>query len=265
MSKIPNEILQYFKEVDQGWKSDGSKDKARVDGKLDQQEVAYAQKNISVFMPQNGGFKLRAGMSLYDLIRANNYMRAKCVLGNKDYSSGRRVSFLGSLRRVLWGRSKSKDNDKSLEVDQGQYAVKKYSKNCPSMQTWNVQNCVAVTIYDKVNKRGFMAHIDCTSKAYDLDKVLAKLGFNPENCEARIIGGRDDMSEGNVEIIDNILRKYKFNIVEQDVLGKEIRAIQMDLETGEVTDYEETTESTRGRDKSDNCYTKNLGKNKDSD
>ena len=264
MSKIPEEVLNYFRQVDQGWKADGTVDKSRIDGKLDQQEVDYVKKHISVFTGEQG-IKVTAGMTIFDMIKANNYMRSRSVLGDKDYNSGRRVTVFGYLIRTIFGRNKSTDNNKSIEVDQGQYAVKKYSQEFPAMQTWNVQNCVAVTIYDKVNKRGFMAHIDCTSKAYDLKNVLKKLGFKPENCEARIIGGRDEMSEGNVEIIDNILRCFKFDIVEQDVLGKKIRAIQMDLNTGEVTDYEETVESKQGRDSDNYCYVQKLGKNIDSD
>ena len=257
MTKIPDEIRNYFLMADKGWRIDGSQDSHRANNHiLDEQEVAYAKQHISIFI---AGFNIEAGMTLEDMIKANPQFRGKCILGNKDYKP---PSFIS---RLLGGRKKSKDDIKSIEVGQGQYAIKTYSKQYPSLQTDYIHDCVAVTIYDKKHKRGFIAHFDEDEKIYDFKNLIKQLGFNPKYCEARIIGGRTGLSEGKVELLDNILKQNKFNIVEIDVLGTKERAIQMDLNTGEVSDYQETQESVHGRDNTNCCYTPNLGKNKYSD
>ena len=110
-----------------------------------------------------------------------------------------------------------------------------------------------------------MAHFDTVEKIYDFEKLIKELGFDPANCEARIIGGRTDMSEGKVELLDNILQQNYFNVVEIDVLGTNERAIQLNLDTGEVTDYVEEIISSFGRDETNACYTETLHKNKYSD
>ena len=72
MSKIHPKVLEYFKQVNQGWNSDGTKDSSRAkDNILDQQEVDYARKNISIFFDYDSrGFKIEAGMTIEDMITA---------------------------------------------------------------------------------------------------------------------------------------------------------------------------------------------------
>lgn len=262
MSKIHHKVLEYFKQVNQGWNSNGTKEASRAnDNILDQKEVEYAKKNISVFLENSNcnGFKIEAGMTIEDMIEANPYFRGICILGDKNYTPK------SLLSRLFFSRNKADDDKKSIEVQQGHYAVKTYSKDCTSIQTDYVNDCVAVTIYDKKHKRGFIAHFDAVEKIYDFKNLIKQLGFNPSDCEARIIGGRTNMSEGKVELLDNILQQNNFNIVEIDVLGTEERAIQMDLNTGEVFDYKETNKSTFGRDETRAEYTPTLHKNKFSD
>jgi chemotaxis receptor (MCP) glutamine deamidase CheD len=261
MSKIHPRVLEYFKQVNQGWNSNGTKDASRAnDNILDKKEVEYAKKNISVFLDYDvKGFKIEAGMTIEDMIEANPFFRSICTLGDKNYTPKSLFS------RLFFSRNKADDDKKSVEVGQGHYAVKTYSKDCTSIQTDYINDCVAVTIYDKKHKRGFIAHFDTVEKIYDFKNLIKQLSFNPSDCEARIIGGRTNMSEGKVELLDNILQQNKFNIVEIDVLGTKERAIQMDLNTGEVFDYEETNKSTFGRDETRAEHTQTLYKNKFSD
>ena len=111
------------------------------------------------------------------------------------------------------------------------------------MQTFGIGPCVAVTIYDKKQKMGFLAHIDTPDKAKSLNGVLNRLssqGFNLENCEARIIGGQTGSSTETIKTIQKCLENTPATIAEMDVLGNKVRSIQLNLDTGEVTDYKET-------------------------
>lgn len=241
---IPYWIHNLFKEADSCCKDKRSYNynAAKQDGVLDKSEVDFAMKYISIF--SSGELKISFGMTVEDMIEANrSKLRKYIVMSDNVYEEGRKISVFGYMFPAIFSRNKSKDDPKSIEVMQGQYAVKTYSKDNPSIQTCNVCNCVAVTIYDKKNKRGFVAHIDTTEKADSLRDVLEKLNFDPKNCEVRIIGGRTGLSEGNIEIIDMTLKSMGFEIKEYDILGSENtapRAIQLNLETGEVTDYEES-------------------------
>lgn len=240
---IPTWIYNIFNEADSCCKDKRSYNfnAAKHDGVLDKSEVDFAMKHISIF--SSGQLKINTGMTVYDMIDANrSYLRKYIIMGDNEYKAGRKVSVCGIMFPAIFSRKKSKDDPKSIEVMQGQYAVKTYSKDNPSIQTCNVCNCIAVTIYDKKNKRGFVAHIDTTEKADSLKSVLQKLNFDPKNCEVRIIGGITGLSEGNIEIIDTTLKSMGFDIEEYDILGSadKPRAIQLNLETGEVTDYEES-------------------------
>ena len=69
---------------------------------------------------------------------------------------------------------------------------------------------------------------------------MSAQGFDVKNCEARIIGGQTNFSMDTVKEIQKALEEKQYNIVEMDVFGYGVRAIQLDLNTGEVTDYKET-------------------------
>jgi chemotaxis receptor (MCP) glutamine deamidase CheD len=156
-------------------------------------------------------------------------------------------SFVEKNRSVFAGyvheRNTSVDSNKSIEVGQGEYAIAEYSEDTPAMQTFGIGPCVAVTIYDKTSKRGFLTHIDSTDKANSFGNILKTLpyrGFNLENCEVRIIGGQTGQSEETIKIIQQSVENTPATIAEMDVLGNTTRSIQMNLDTGEVTDYDET-------------------------
>ena len=102
------------------------------------------------------------------------------------------------------------------------------------------------TIYDRKSKKGFLAHIDISDKANNLNSVVAKSkyqGFDFNNCEARIIDGQTNQSEETVNQIKKALDNNSVSVAEIDILGNGTRAIPLDLSTGEVTDYDETIHS----------------------
>ena len=185
------------------------------------------------------------GMSVEDFVLRNRSVFSGYVHFEGDPVKGRQIiGSNGKLQSTNLKRKYSVDSEKSIEVMQGEYSIIEYSKNTPSMQTFGIGPCVAVTIYDKQRKKGFLAHIDTLSKAQSLDSILSMLikyrDFDTDNCEARIIGGKTGCSTETVKEIQKQLNTKNFNIVEMDVLGNSSRSIQLDLNTGEVTDYNET-------------------------
>jgi chemotaxis receptor (MCP) glutamine deamidase CheD len=192
------------------------------------------------------------GMSIDDFVNRNRSVFSGYVHFEGDPIEGRQIiDPNGKLQRTNFTRKISFDSDKSIEVMQGEYSIIEYSENTPFMQTYGIGPCVAVTIYDKKSKKGFLAHIDTHSKAKSLNGILSRLktrGFDTDNCEARIIGGQTGCSTETVKEIQKQLNSKKINIVEMDVLGSDARSIQLDLNTGEVTDYNETIHTRNDMD-----------------
>ena len=185
-----------------------------------------------------------AGMDLNSFVNKNRSVFAGYINFEGDPVEGRQVANSnGQLEQTNLSRNITKDTEKSIEVSQGEYSIATASDDVQTMQTYGIGPCVAVTIYDKTNKKGFLAHIDTPEKAKSLKSVLHQLaaqGFDISNCEARIIGGQTGSSMDTVKEIQKALEEKQFNIVEMDVFGHGVRSIQLDLDTGEVTDYDET-------------------------
>jgi chemotaxis receptor (MCP) glutamine deamidase CheD len=192
------------------------------------------------------------GMSIDDFVNRNRSVFSGYVHFEGDPIEGRQIiDPNGKLQRTNFTRKISFDSEKSIEVMLGEYSIIEYSENTPFMQTYGIGPCVAVTIYDKKSKKGFLAHIDTHSKAKSLNGILSRLktrGFDTDNCEARIIGGQTGYSTETVKEIQKQLNSKKINIVEMDVLGSDARSIQLDLNTGEVTDYNETIHTRNDMD-----------------
>ena len=185
-----------------------------------------------------------AGMDLNSFVNKNRSVFAGYISFEGDPVEGRQiVNTEGQLKQTSLRRNITKDTEKTIEVSQGEYSIATVSDEVQTMQTYGIGPCVAVTIYDKTNKKGFLTHIDTPEKAKSLRSVLYKLsaqGFDVKNCEARIIGGQTGSSMDTVKEIQKVLEEKQYNIVEMDVFGNGVRAIQLDLNTGEVTDYKET-------------------------
>ncbi len=185
---------------------------------------------------------LKEGMDIYGFTETNlNRYREFVLMNDKDYKEGRQILADGEFISTDAKRQICEDDPNSALVEQGRYAIKKYSQDTPSMQTYHVNNCVVATIYDKETKTGFMAHFDLTETIEKLDKILDNANFNPNTSEVRIIGGVTKWSEGKIEMIEDSINKHNLKIVEYDILGEDNeRNIQLDLNTGEVYDYKET-------------------------
>lgn len=185
-----------------------------------------------------------AGMDLNSFVNKNRSVFAGYINFEGDPVEGRQIANSnGQLEQTNLSRNITKDTEKSIEVSQGEYSIVTASDEVQTMQTYGIGPCVAVTIYDKTNKKGFLTHIDTQEKAKSLTSVLYQLsaqGFDVNNCEARIIGGQTGSSMNTVKEIQKALEEKQFNVVEMDVFGHGVRSIQLDLNTGEVTDYDET-------------------------
>ena len=230
--RIPKSVYQDFFTFDRD--GDGTISQAEIDSHKGTDTVydtsrhkfynVYDKMNISLFIKEN---RSRYG--------------ATVQYTENEYSEGRKILQKQQLLPTDKKRSTCDDSSNSIQVEQGEFALKTYSKDTPSLQTYSVCNCVAVTIYDKKTKKGFLTHIDTVDRADSLAKTLEHCGFNPKTSEVRIIGGQTGLSEGIVEIIDETVKKFNLKVVEYDVLGQQCRRdIQLNLNTGEVFDYNES-------------------------
>lgn len=228
--KIPKWVSSDFNSFD--------KDKSGI---ITQEEIDTHKSSGSIFdNTQKKGFKVEAGMDINSFVKENRLIYGSAVqFTDNEYTEGRKILKNKQLKSTNKRRKFTEDDVKSIQVEQGEFAIKKYSKNASSLQTYNVWGCVALTIYDKKTKTGFIAHIDTVDRADSLDKVLKNSNFKPETCEVRIIGGQTDLSEGTIEIVGETIKKYNLQVVEYDILGKGRRDIQLDLKTGELFDYKE--------------------------
>jgi chemotaxis receptor (MCP) glutamine deamidase CheD len=141
------------------------------------------------------------------------------------------------------------DTPSSREILQHEYAISEEKL----LQTFGIGPCVAVTLYDPIAKIGMLAHFDTLTEVYDsLDQILLELklfGASQNRIEARIIGGLTGSSEELIYEIKDRLNEAGISIVEEDILGVgEARAIQFNTLTGEISDYEETINTTSNLD-----------------
>ena len=232
--KIPQEVYDDFYRFD--------KDRS---GTIEQSEIDAWKGTGTVFDTEKYNFyKVSDKMNISLFIKENRSRYGASVqYTDNEYTEGRKILSKQSLIPTSQKRNICKDSNSSIQVKQGEFAVNAYSKDTPSLQTYNVCNCVAVTIYDKKTKRGFLAHIDTIERADSLEKILKTCNFNPKTSEVRIIGGQTGCSEGVVELIDETIKNSNLKVVEYDVLGTPmecVRNIQLDLKTGEVFDYTES-------------------------
>ena len=243
--KIPQWVYDEFNSID-----------TNRDGKISQKEIDSLKGSGSIFDPAISYYKISADMDILLFIKENRKDYGAVVqYTDNEYTEGRKIMENGKMVPTDKNRSFCTDNFDSVQIEQGEFAVKTYSKDTPSLQTYHVCQCVAVTVYDRATKRGFLAHIDSVNRADSLEEVIKNCKFNPKTSEVRIIGGWDGYSEGKVEIIDEIIKRANLKVVEYDVLGKNPqRAVQLDLKTGEVFNYIETTPKNKIRfaDKFDN-------------
>ena len=150
-------------------------------------------------------------------------------------------------------RSTISDSEKAVEVMQHQYLITNAKSN-ELIQTFGAGPCVIVTLYDKNSKTGLMTHLDATTPVdISFDRMISEFAFrglNPQNLEARIIGGQEGSSEKLVYEIEKRLGTEKIKVVERDYLNNIAGSdcVTMNLNTGEVFDYDETIHSTKSEE-----------------
>lgn len=228
--RLSKYVYQVFNEIDH----------INRNGEIEQEEIDSFRGTGSVYDPDMGCYNIKAGMSVFSFAKENmDFFRDSIQYTDRIYKEGRRIKDGSNQVTTELPRKTSPDDSDSIHVKQGQFAVKTYSPKNTSLQTCDICTCVAVTVYDKATQKGFLAHIDSVRRAQNLKEILQTAGFNPETSEVRIIGGYTDCSEGTIEMIDEVMDELKLNVVEYDILGSDKRSIQMDLQTGEVSNYTE--------------------------
>lgn len=130
----------------------------------------------------------------------------------------------------------------------------------PLIQSYGATTCIILSLWDPKTKIGMVTHISANANTPEsLTEIFAKfrhLGIQPQQLQARIVGGWKGWSE---EILQDILRGLKRNsitIVERDVLrvaqskdplaliekitGPVVANVIFDLRDGQLYDYQET-------------------------
>ena len=160
---------------------------------------------------------------------------------NRPAESGQRIVDGKPTTATIRG---SHDSPLGKEVAQGAAIIAKYDKGkLTHLQTFGLGPCIAVVLYDPQTNTGVLAHIDTSSKAQDLQRIIDGLkakGIKTENLTATIIGG--DGSDGSDETFvaaKRVISGSGIRIAETNVGSQSSRptGIQLNLETGEVTGY----------------------------
>ena len=129
----------------------------------------------------------------------------------------------------------------------------------PDILTTTLGSCVAVCLYDKVNKIGGMVHVMMPSSVsvtrgtefkkakyadtgiHELLSMLERKGFDKKKAEAKIFGGgkvlkqvSKNIGEENVSAVKGILKENGLSIKSSKTGGEKGYRVVMELETGKV-------------------------------
>ncbi len=131
-------------------------------------------------------------------------------------------------------------------------------------------SCVAVSVWDRKNKQGAMAHVvlpECTAgreptpkfadvAVPELFENLKKKGANPTQLEIKLVGGAHmapaaapsmplmRIGERNIEAVKAQLKKLGLRAIAEDLGGNNGRTVRLDVESGRVTVVTAGTEKT---------------------
>lgn len=146
-----------------------------------------------------------------------------------------------------------------IEVGIGEFEVS--SDPAGVIKTYALGSCVAVIIYDPVNKVGGMIHIALPDSEINLEKAektpayfadtglpllfkkMNELGAKRSNSWIKMAGGASvikscesfDIGKRNVLAVKKILWNKKLGIKKDDVGGDYSRTVALDLSNGSVT------------------------------
>jgi chemotaxis receptor (MCP) glutamine deamidase CheD len=129
-----------------------------------------------------------------------------------------------------------------VEVPQGKAAIAKYASDLTHLQTSGLGPCIAVSIYDPKTQIGALTHIGYDPNTSDLEAMVNKMiaaGCQRDRLQARIVGGLTNISDWLFEHSSEVLKSCGVKIVETYVGGNRPSAVQLDLKTGGITEYQE--------------------------
>jgi len=127
----------------------------------------------------------------------------------------------------------------------------------PTIISTVLGSCVAVVLYDKINRTGCMNHIVhpqlkkklpatamyAKPSTLHMIRMFEESGSNLENIEAQVFGGATHPSatgelakigKHNLEIAEQLLCTYGINVVGRDVGGHQGRKVVVNSSNGEV-------------------------------
>lgn len=131
------------------------------------------------------------------------------------------------------------------KVDTEAYRIEQHEvgfSNQEKIGTDNIQQCVAVVIYDPESKKTALAHVDRFTDPTSLSKDVIDRFPNDKKLEVYLVGGRDrnpqsiGVSDANIKKVTEILKQYSnIDIKAADIGNKEIPSgIVFDPTTGKL-------------------------------
>lgn len=135
------------------------------------------------------------------------------------------------------------DSDKAILVALGEYAFLRFDSNHKqkALKTFGVGPCVIVILYQRKAKAGIMMHVDALT---DFEQSMQDISFRmsqynldfSQSWDLAIIGG-DHSSREDIFEIREILDRYRFNLIGQNVLTGKTESAWLDLETGGLYEF----------------------------
>jgi len=125
----------------------------------------------------------------------------------------------------------------TVTVLQGEYTVAKFGVNgIKYLQTDGLGPCVALCLWDRTTRTGFLAHIDggmavMNSLIPSIKQALSASGANLSGLKAFVVGGDDTMSEDLLSMLEDLIRDLGITDVQSCTRKSNI---QSPLEDGEI-------------------------------
>lgn len=147
-----------------------------------------------------------------------------------------------------------------MRLDVGIGDMKISNNTDDEIKTYALGSCVAIIIYDNLNKVAGMMHVALPDSNVNKEKAAAKPGYfvdtglpvllkemerkgaRPRSCWIKITGGATildekkmfDIGRRNVLAIKKVLWGIGLGVIKEDVGGSESRTVTIDVETGSI-------------------------------
>lgn len=127
-------------------------------------------------------------------------------------------------------------------VHQGNYSIVKYTGEIDRyIFTQGCGPCSKLTMYDPVNKVGFLAHVDVgeylLNSMNEIKEGLIKKGAELKNLEVRHVAGKMEMPHENKITVREFLRKLGLKdkqLIEEDAIGGKSADALLDIKDGQT-------------------------------